>query len=363
MANALFGVRVQCERTLTDGDGVQTIVDRTVQLRGGATVVLPEALPVGARCWADETATVGATAVSVSHTAANKVVVTEANPDIAITVTNTYSAGGTRDPSGSSDPDTGIRITKQLTGSAAAWARGPFEFEVTCSIGGFTMPTYSLTLTTVDRVGFVNPIPTGSQCRVVEVDNGSAPGTAPVEVGWVTVPAPDAPPVDITAVNDFPGAQLTVEKRTSGPAGSARYAFSIACTSTPDGGVSFPVDLSGDTTDGTTTATFTLAAGQQRTYTVPDGAVCQVVETDSGGATSTSYQITGGQRPEAITVRGDVTVTVTNTFGGWMPTTGSSVGLLLIQWAIGLIGAGMLTLRAARRSQRRDRRPQRLLPR
>jgi hypothetical protein len=331
---------------------VQTIVDRTIPLRGGATVVLPEALPIGARCWADETSTVGATSVAVSHTVANKVVVTEAQPDIAITVTNTYTAGGTRDPSGGGDPDTGIRITKQLTGSASAWARGPFRFEVTCSIGGFSMPTYSLTLTTVDRVGYVNPVPTGSSCRVVEVDNGSAPGTTPVEVGIVTVPAADAPPVDVTAVNDFPGAQITVVKRTSGPAGSRSYRFTLACTFTPDNGTAFAVDLTGDLDDGATTAAFTLAADQQRTFTVPDGSSCQVVETDSGGATSVQYQITGGQRPEAVIVRGTITVTVTNTFGGWMPTTGSAVTMLLVQWGIGLLGAGVLIRRAARRHGR-----------
>jgi hypothetical protein len=347
MVNAEFTLQVQCERTLVEGDGVQTILDETVTLKGGATVTLPDALPLGARCWATETDSVGATQVAVTHGPSNKVVIGSPSTDVTITATNTYEPGGSVEESGEGD-DAGIEITKVLTGGGAPWALGPFEIEVECVVGGYSLPTYSVTLTPTDRVAYVNPVPVGAVCEVIEVDNGSAPGTEPVSAGSVTVPAADDPAVEISVVNDFPGASIVVEKQTVGGGSGTTFDFTVSCTSTPDNGPAFAVDLSGSASDGVTTASFGLTSGEQRSFTVPLGSVCAVVETDDGGATTTTYTVSSGDDHEAVTVDGATVVEVINTFAV-MPQAGSSSTVLLLRWASALLLAGTLAVGLGRR--------------
>ena len=350
MVGADFRLQVQCERTLVDGDGVQVIVDETVTLKGGETVDLPHALPMGARCWVVESDTVGATEASVSHGEPNKVVIGAPSADVTITATNTYLPGGSVEESGEGD-ESGIKITKVLTGAAATWARGPFDVEVDCLVGGYELPTYEVTLTPTDRVAYVNPVPVGAVCEVVEVDNGSAPGTAPIVAGTVTVPAADQPAVEISVVNNFPGAVLVVEKHAVGAPAGRTFDFRVACTFTPDNGAAFAVDLSGSTTDDATAISFELAAGAQRSLSVPLGAVCSVTETDDGGATSTTYLVSNGDDRAAVVVDGPTTVKVTNTFAV-LPVAGSSTTMLLLRWAAGLLVLGVLAVGLSRRRSR-----------
>ncbi len=347
MVDAEFTLQVLCERTLVEGDGVQTIVDESVTLKGGATVTLPDALPMGARCWVVETDSVGATQSTVTHGPSNKVVIGSPTADVTITATNTYVPGGTVEESGEGD-ESGIEITKVLTGSAAPWALGPFEIEVDCVLGGYALPTYEVTLTPTERVAYVNPVPVGAVCEVIEVDNGSAPGAGPVSAGTVTVPAADEPAVEISVVNDFPGASLVVEKQAIGGGVGATFDFTVACTSTPDSGPAFAVDLSGDDGDGVTAASFGLKSGEQRSFTVPVGSLCSVTETDDGGATTTSYTVSNGDDHEAVTVDSATSVEVTNTFAV-MPEAGSSSTMLLLRWASALLAAGAAAVLLGRR--------------
>ena len=311
MTNAEFTIRLRCERDLVGvaaPNNVQVFLDESFTLKGGETATSSEPLPIGARCWADETDTVGATSVAISNDEANKVTITDADPEVTITATNTYDPGGSL----VGEDDSGIRITKTLTGAAAQYAQGPFRFETVCTLAGFTLPTFPLTeLTPQSLVGYVNPIPVGAQCTVTETFNGGAAGGVPTVVGTVTVPAVDAPAVDVAAVNEFPGGSVQVTKQVTGGADALLPAavYTVAVTCERDllvGGTETLVDTSVEVRAG---ATVPVAAG------LPLGTRCWGDETGTGGATTSSVDFDSADN--AATIEGSdqtVTLTATNTF-------------------------------------------------
>jgi hypothetical protein len=73
-----------------------------------------------------------------------------------------------------------------------------------------------------------------------------------------------------------------------------------------------------------------------------------VVETDDGGATTTTYTVSSGDDHEAVTVDGATVVEVINTFAV-MPQAGSSSTVLLLRWASALLLAGTLAVGLGRR--------------
>lgn len=201
MAGASFTLRVQCERDIVGGAGSQVVVDRSVTLKGGESTTLADVVPIGARCWAEETRTVGATSVAITHDVTNKATITDATPDLTITATNTFSPGGNRN---NLQDQSGIKVVKSLAGPGAASATGPFTFETVCTLEGFTLPDYPvLTLSPTNLVGYVNPVPPGAECTVTETGQGNATGVVPRTVATVTVPATDSPAVEAPVVNRF----------------------------------------------------------------------------------------------------------------------------------------------------------------
>ena len=346
MTNARFTIDLHCERDLVGG-GVEEFLHETYALRGGEQVTSPTALPIGARCWAVETNSVGATSVAIDHDVAHKVTITDGVPDVTITATNTYDGGGEIITG-----ETGLRIEKVLAGPGAPWAHGPFVFETVCSLGGFTLPTYPHTiLTTTDRVGFVNPIPAGARCRVSEIDDGNADGAVPRVISSVVVPASSAAAVGVTAVNTFSAGSLVVSKTVTGHARATDFGVSATCSWTPPGGAVTPLDLS-SYRDGSfvpsdaapTAAVFRLHDGEVKPMTVPLGATCAVHEFDAGGALRTTYTVAGGANPEAVVVQGDTEVHITNAFAGSgsLASTGGQIDRLLVVagllLAIGVVG-------------------------
>ena len=312
MANAVFTVQVTCTRQLINGQGSETILDKSVTIKGGQTVVLPDVLPIGAQCWLVETNSVGAGTVTISNPQANPIQITNQTPNATITVDNNYKPGGT---TGQGSVDGGIQVTKVITGSAAPYAQGPFTFTADCTLAKFQLPLQTLTLSPTQLVGYFGGLPVGAVCVLAETDNGSAPAPTPVSMGTVTMPEFTAPPVAATVTNDFPGAVLTVAKTVVGP-GSGTFPFAVNCQTTSPLGVVQPLDLSSFGTGGAATApaaTFALASGQTWKVTVPAGATCTVQETDARGGTATYSQ--GGTGGSAtVTLTTDQTVTATNTF-------------------------------------------------
>lgn len=231
MVEAEFTIRVQCERVLVGGAGTQVFLDEEVTLKGGQSTTLATPLPVGAECWLEETDSVGATEVSISNDVNNKAPVTPDAPDLSLGVTNTYTAGG--------DVSGGIEINKELTGEAAGFAQGPFKFETVCTLGGFTLPTYTTELSAAVLTATISPIPVGASCTTTETEMGTASGSDVTTEMPVVIPAAGEEPVAVEAVNDFPAGYVAITKTVSGGAGDlmreATFVVDVTCEYTPPG--------------------------------------------------------------------------------------------------------------------------------
>jgi hypothetical protein len=307
MAGATFGLGLECERELINGAGIQVLVDdvEPITIDGSVTSGIP--LPVGSTCWASEPDGVGATSVEISDPQDDPAVI--AGGTTTITVTNTYTAGGNAD----GDIDrSGIQVTKVLEGPGVPWARGPFTFGVTCTLAGFELPRYDLVLDPDTPVGYVNPVPVGAECTVTETGTGNADTPGPVVVGQVTVPAADAPPVEIVATNTFTGGSVVVAKEITGPVadqlGAARFTVAVRCEwDDPATGATVElVDTTVEVTPGSE-----AVAGRN----LPVGTRCFAEEVDTGGAASSSVQPGGPNNPAVITQAGEAVVLVaTNRF-------------------------------------------------
>lgn len=305
MAGAVFPVTVTC----TTNDGMP-LFETAVNITGGQTVQVGSDLPMGARCWATETNTVGATSTTVTNGPANPVEVTPTGPNAVIGITNTYAAGGT---GGGPIAESGIRIATAITGSAAPFAEGPFVFQTQCSVAEYRLPPITTQLTTQQLVGFVQPLPVGAQCDVTRI----SPQAATVSV---TVPAALEPPAQVNSTLEIPGGVLTVAKVVTGSPTVASYPFTVTCD-LPSG-----IGVGANFSRG-----FELTAGQSSIMTLPLGSQCLVSETDARGAVSTTYALGSGEITQQVDVQGDVSMTATNTYpasggGSGDPSSGTGNG-------------------------------------
>jgi hypothetical protein len=141
----------------------------------------------------------------------------------------------------------------------------------------------------------------------------------------------------------------------------------VASTFTPAGGASIPVDLAASS-DGSprpasvpaSAAVFRLAADSGRTLSIPVGALCDVDEFDSGGASSTTVEVTGGKPPRALTVSGATSVAFTNSFPASVSGGGAGRSLSFTgadTWRTGLVALVLLVLGGAAIQMERRRRP------
>lgn len=359
MAAAEFTLRVRCERDLAGGVDTQVFIEEEARLRGGENVLVDDTLPLGSRCWVDELDSVGATSVAVSATEADKLTIDADNLEATITATNTYEPAGSR----AGVDESGIRVTKRLEGAGVAWARGPFVFATTCTLAGFDLPPFpDLVLDPDNLVGFVNPIPVGATCSVVETDDGTAAGDVPRTVATVTAPAADTDATEVVAVNEFPVAVVDVAKRVVGAGPTGTYRIALACAQDV-GGVSEPVDLSGagaaSTLPADPAALLDVPGGGAVGVTVPLGASCAVSEPDNRGALATTITLNGAPATSSFAVTGPVSVVVTNDYtgpddgrggGGGLPSTGAG-GL-----GPGILGALLVAVGATLARTVRDRR-------
>ncbi|MGW4650128.1 DUF5979 domain-containing protein [Kitasatospora sp. NPDC004289] len=167
LREAEFQLRVICRR-----DGKE-VLDRTVTVRAGRSVTLPELLLTGTRCWAAELPS-GASAVTVSHPdEQHAAVVTAEAPDLTVTAANEYRPAA-------------LALLKRTTGTgAAAAADREFTVELSCTLttAPGTAPVvladrrrYQLRPDAVRPVDDLpDPLPAGARCWLGEPDrNGAA---------------------------------------------------------------------------------------------------------------------------------------------------------------------------------------------
>ncbi len=281
--------------------GNTTVYEGSVVLAAPAFSATVPSLPVGAECTVSETRTGGA---STPAPVAHRTLGTGSN---TVALVNTFDAAS-------------LRITKVVAGLTDV-AVGEYSMLVTCSFDGhaITLPTGDdgdadtpVTLSFPAKGGSrdLDGLPVGAECTVTEPasGNGSATSTS-YSSSSGTVGADSATAVvgetsaiaTITVTNTFSSGMIAVTKRVEG-ADAARH-----------DGDAFPMHVScsfaGHDIDAG--ADFSVRAGETHTVSeLPVGAVCEVTELDSRGATSssTSAAVTVAQQAVAV-------LTVTNTFG------------------------------------------------
>jgi hypothetical protein len=187
-------------------------------------------------------------------------------------------------------PSGAIRVDKQVTGDAAAYAPADFTADVVCTIDGVTLDlgdAATLVVTGADGLSArVDGLPVGTECTVAESGQPGSFGETtrsggPATVAVTTATAPDAEPPATQVValgNDYAFAGLSVTKQVDTAADAedlGPFDFTLVCTSATGEPVTFD-------DAGTTELAFSVAAGE--TFTAPEGTVparatCVVTET------------------------------------------------------------------------------------
>ncbi|MEU8887605.1 DUF5979 domain-containing protein [Streptomyces sp. NPDC048442] len=306
-----YEFRVTCIREAEGPDGdpvVAFVLRKRFTLEAGETLNVPGALPIGARCWAEEMSDGGASHTDIDHGShGSAVVVTKDDPKVTITAKNSYETGR-------------LRLAKKVVGPASG---RPFTLALSCTLR--TKDGKELTLVDrrrytftaagsreVDDLGF--PLPRGTRCWATEPDNGGATRST-VDHGTpekaVTIGGKDSQPLTITATNTFdptpPPAKVhfTVAKQVVGH-GPGPFVFRATCTA-PGAQQTFLKEE------------FTLQAGRSRTFVVPVGSICSAKETSVPRGAKVTVRdsdptTAGGATDGVVRAKGDVWVRVTNTF-------------------------------------------------
>ncbi|MFJ3404454.1 DUF5979 domain-containing protein [Promicromonospora sp. NPDC090134] len=276
-----FTLAVRCTLDDTD-DGRRVVYDGTVTLGGAGplTAQVPD-LPTGAVCRVTEPGDGGATSTSVSPRR-----VTVGSGDTAeVTATNTFDLGT-------------ITVDKAVDGDGAElYGTGPFEVSLSCTFDGapIGIPGGAVReLVPGDPVVY-DGLPVGAECAVTETATGGATSTTVSTVGdgaagTAVVPAGD--PAALAVTNTFDVGRVEVVKTLSGPDAAAHeddvFTVELACTRDVDG-VVVDVEIPGGPAR-------TLSAADDWTAVyedLPQGATCQVTETDAGSADSVTILVDG----------------------------------------------------------------------
>ena len=299
VAEVEFEIEVTCQVEVP-GDDPETVFSDTVTLKGGEQELLrdgdgdPVRLPIGTRCFAEETDDGGAASVAIDHDSfENAAEVVAGDPDtlqaLEIEVVNTFEL-----------PEGTLVITKLLDGVGVVPFAGEdgFVFHVLCTYEGGTVydDTVALqangaTSITSDPIG---PMPATTSCVITETSAGSADDAATP----VTVVIPWDPTtwrggeVVASLTNYYSAGTITVAKQLEGDAEAVDYmsdaVFEVLVTcqideSVPGGGEVRATLYSGTVKlKGGQTKMLVDEAGEARV--LPIGARCFGAETEDGGA-------------------------------------------------------------------------------
>ena len=376
--DASFTVQVTCQRetTVNGAPERETLFSGPVTIKGGQTLPVttggtPVTLPVGARCWAVETVTGGATAAAVEpsswETAPPVVVQDPASglQQLTITATNTFDYGT-------------LVVAKVLAGGAAGLAADiEFQLQATCVLPTGAGETPIITNEPLTLQGgqtkTLEKLPVGARCWVAETANGGATATT-VDHGSAAdaavVTAAGAPAqASITATNTFEAASVVVSKTVVGAGSAGPYTFTMSCLLTGSDGTAITVPLPA------ADAQFTLSSGQKRAVAVPAGATCTAAEVSPPAGDTVSIidsdANTAGGVGDGIVgkVSGAATMGFTNTYpaapvtptpgpgsgnagngsGDHLPGTGTQTSSYAVAGVLALLAGLMLVLVSRRR--------------
>ncbi len=263
------------------GTAAISVHTATHQLTDGQTWTVRN-LPTGATCAVSEPKAAGANATAFAN---GTPTITAANQ--TVTVTNTFNTGT-------------VRVTKVLkvngvVTSAQPWASGGYTMQLSCTKdfdndGTAEALTLSGPTRTISGGGSATwtGLPEGATCAVAETGIAYPDGTpsqpVPSSTTYSTgVTVANTATADLTVTNDFAYGSVRISKGITGPAaatyGSGAFTFDLACSL--DGTTGTVFSRTGITLQRSGSET-TLDSGD--IGPIPQGAVCTVTETGTGGA-------------------------------------------------------------------------------
>ena len=291
----------------------------TFSLANGASNEIDN-LPVDSVCALTETDSDNATSISASIDGASPVAASQGNPisvslaagsNHTAVVTNTYAGGQ-------------LAITKTVSdGPSISYGSGPFTVTAVCTYEGQTLydssaagtdPVTSIVGGQTVTLGPVFPV--GTSCAVAETDAGGATSSSGPATVLIVGPTGGQTVGLVTTdiANTFSTGSLKITKVVNVADGAIQaygdttYEATVTCTWAKDGAtLTIPLPNSG---------VVDLSAANGYTATVTGliaGANCGVVESATGGATTSV--VSAAVTPSTIPVDGTSDVTITNTFG------------------------------------------------
>lgn len=298
-------VDISCRES--EGGPVLPGFPRTEQLFDGGSVDVPA--PAEAYCDVVETETQNATVVTMAVDGGQAqetesvavVVAAQSDGGTRVGITNIYRTGG-------------VKVVATISGPAARWAQGPFEFRVDCTHDVLPALTFELTLDATRTSAVASPVPAFSTCTVTQTSAGDATLATPTVVDSVVIPpyAVQPPgPVVVTADQPYPAGQVSIATTVSGPGAAlvpdAPFQVTATCVR----------DLVGGGTQTVLDRSVTVPAGTQVDLPdpLPMGARCWGTETDTVGATTTIVDPDGPARAVTVSPQASqVRITAANTF-------------------------------------------------
>ncbi|HEY4269279.1 MAG TPA: DUF5979 domain-containing protein [Galbitalea sp.] len=334
-----FPVAVTC----TFPTAATTVFDSTKDLVKDDSWVIPN-LPAGAQCAVTETDAKSAVGTSIETVAGGDDSVLPGTTTASMTLvrdsggtantadlTNSYEAGD-------------IQLAKIVSGNGAAdWGNSPFTLGVTCVLtdgsGTRTVFDKEYTVHRGDAPIEIEDVATGADCTVTESKTGGANSTTIALDGGTAVgetsadftsPAP-GPAYDVDVTNEFDEASVDITKNRDGTGAGlwdvGPFVAHLVCSRDIDGvATDVPVTHGGDVTLDATHSYLASYTG------LPADATCDVTETKTGGASSTT--ITPSHFTTDTAVASDVQIT--NTFDtGSLTVTKTITGAGAALWGAG----------------------------
>ncbi|MGV8970097.1 MAG: DUF5979 domain-containing protein [Microbacteriaceae bacterium] len=337
-----FAVSVQCTFNGRDvfADGYDVTNPMENLTLEDADVWTLTQLPFGAECTIEEINSRGAVDPSITTVSGSSTAVTTSGLQAVMTldenntatVTNPFDVGS-------------LELSKALIGAGvAAWGNEKFIVDVVCTLTDATSPitpretwnnSYEFQRNTL--TGDVLPasvvlenIATGSDCSITESGTGAANATqitvdtAPAVVATATnvTVSNNVDPQQVVVTNSFDLAEIDVNKVIIGPGaalyGQGPFEITITCTRDINGTT---VTIPDSAIPGGPTRWLrddSLPVAYVANYSgLPQGAECEIVETQFGGADEAGTVIEAGVGAEGPFILGATAsdVTVTNFFG------------------------------------------------
>lgn len=299
-------------------------------------------LPTGAACTVTETDAAGAQHVAVTPTPA----IIGVADVVTITVTNTFTIGS-------------LEIEKHIDGPGAAlYGAGPFEITIDCVLNGVpvTVPGGASRALT-DANGYsalYDTLPVGAVCGIEETDKGGASSVAITDdaanpIDEVTI-TDAATPTLVSVTNTFELGSIEVSKFVWGdPHGDHQKRV-------------FTVELRCEVAG----SQITIPGGASRALTVADGVIyadlpvgadCSLVETDNGGAVTTTMTpadpMDASKARVVVTGGAAASIIVDNMYEIGLPLTGGERAMWLLPFGgvLLMLGAALIVVRRRRQTR------------